>query len=169
MIGVIGVAPRGRAIANPWPGEHGGNMDCNVIRAGAVVYLPVYVRGALLALGDVHAAQGAGEIGICAAEARARVTVRIGICRERMVTPAVRFGGDLYIIASGRTLDRAEGLVLAKAFRYLTGIAGMGQHEAVRLMSLACDLEVCQVVDPLKTMRVRIPGKCLPRAMGYGT
>jgi amidase len=158
MIGVIGVAPKGKPLPNTWPGEHGGNMDCNVIRAGSIVYLPVYVEGALLALGDVHAVQAAGEVAICAAECKGRVTVEVAISRRKMITPAVSFGGDLYILASAKTLDRAEALVLDKAYTYLTEIAGMKGHGAVRFMSLACDMEICQVVDPLKTLRVRIPG-----------
>lgn len=158
MVGVIGVAPRGKPLANTWPGEHGGNLDCNVIRAGSVVYLPVNVDGALFALGDVHAVQAAGEVAICAAECRGRVTVEFAVRRRRMITPAVSFEGDLYILASAKTLDRAEALVLDKAHRYLAEATGMKPHDAVRFMSLACDIEICQVVDPLKTLRVRIPG-----------
>jgi amidase len=157
MIGVIGVAPRGKAIDTTYPGEHGGNMDCNVITAGARVYLPVFVDGALLALGDVHAAQAAGEVAICAAETRGEVVIRARVVRNKMVTPAVLTKEDIFVIASARTLDGAETFVLDKAYRYLTDVRGMGAHEAVRFMSLACDMEICQVVDPLKTLRVRIP------------
>ena len=161
MIGVIGVAPAGEPIGNAWPGEHGGNMDCNCITEGATVYLPVAVDGALLALGDVHAAQAAGEVAICAAETKGEVTARVGIAKEGMITPAVESKRDIFLIASARTLDEAEGMVLDKAFRYLTEIRGMEGHEAVRLLGLVGDLEICQVVDPLKTMRVRLPKRYL--------
>lgn len=161
MIGVIGVAPRGKPVGNGWPGEHGGNMDCNVITAGSTVYLPVSVEGALLALGDVHAVQAAGEVAICAAETRAEVVVEARISRKPMITPAVERGRDISLVASAKTLDRAERLVLDKAFRFLTEIHEMGDHEAVRFLSLAGELEICQVVDPLKTMRVRILKKYL--------
>ena len=157
MVGVIGVAPRGKAIATTWPGEHGGNMDCNVIAAGATLYLPVYVEGALVALGDVHAVQAAGEVAICAAETRGEVILRMGIYENEMVTPAVETKDDFFIIASAKSLDKTERLVLEKVFLFLTEMRGLGAHEAVRLMSLACDIEICQVVDPLKTLRVRIP------------
>ena len=58
---------RGRAAG---PGEHstippraeaGGNIDCKELVAGSVLYLPVNTDGALLYLGDGHAAQGDGE------------------------------------------------------------------------------------------------------------
>ena len=157
MIGVIGVAPRGKPLPNTWPGEHGGNLDCNVVRRGAVVFLPVLVPGALLSIGDVHALQAAGEVAICAAECRGSVTVRVRIARRPSVTPSVLYRGALYVLASARALDRAESLVLDKAYRWLTSVKGMSPHDAVRFMSLRCDLEICQVVDPLKTMRMRIP------------
>ena len=50
MIGVIGVAPaEGKSINNGTPGHHGGNMDNNLITEGAILYLPVSVKGAGLA------------------------------------------------------------------------------------------------------------------------
>jgi len=62
MIGTIGVAPDFNVFDNSWPGQHGGNMDVQEVRACATVYLPVYVPDALLHVGDVHAIQGDGEI-----------------------------------------------------------------------------------------------------------
>ena len=161
MIGVIATATKGKAFSNAWPGEHGGNMDCNVITAGSVVYLPAAVDGALLSLGDIHTAQAAGEVAICAAEMKAEVVVKVRVSRKAIVTPAVERKNDISIIASAKTLDRAERLVLDKAFCYLTAMRGMEPHAAVRMLSLAGELEICQVVDPLKTLRVRIPRKYL--------
>lgn len=62
MIGVIGVAPQGEGIGTMVPSSHGGNMDCTRIREGSVVYFPVRAPGALLAMGDLHAAMGDGEV-----------------------------------------------------------------------------------------------------------
>ena len=161
MVGVIGVAPRGKPVDTTWPGEHGGNLDCKVISAGATVYLPVYVDGALLALGDVHAVQADGEVAICAPEVKAEVVARARVFAGRIPTPAVETRDALYILASAKTLDKAERLVLDKAFDYLAAALGMNPHDAVRLLSAACDLQICQVVDPLKTLRVRIPKRYL--------
>jgi len=52
--------------------------------------------------------------------------------------------------------------VLAKAHTFLTTVSGMSANEAARIMSLLGDLSVCQVVDPLKTMRFSVPKSCLP-------
>ena len=157
MIGVIGTAPPESAILNGTPGEHGGNMDCQLITAGSVVYLPVNVKGALLSLGDLHAVMADGEVCICGAEVAGEVTLKISVLDKPMPTPYVETETHLNIIGSAFTLDECERLVLAKTHRFLTESGGMTANEAARTMSLLCDLCVCQVVDPLKTMRVSIP------------
>jgi len=166
MIGVIGTAPRGRPILNGTPGEHGGNLDCKHITAGTVVYLPINKPGALLAMGDVHALMADGEAVICGLETRARITCSADVVDPVVVTPAVQTPDRLMILASGKTLDRAERLVLDKAVAFLTETVGLPLGTSVRLLSLVGDLAVCQVVDPFKTMRVELPLKVL-RAYGW--
>ena len=153
MIGVIGVAPAGDEVPNSTPGEHGGNMDCKEIVAGATVYLPVAVDGALLAMGDLHALMGDGEVAICGAEVSGEVTACARPLRGPLPTPAVETKEMVFFLGSEPTLDECERSVLEKAHRWLTRCLGLGANEAVRLMSLIGDLQVCQVVDPLKTMR----------------
>ena len=157
MIGVIGTAPSGEPVPNGTPGEHGGNMDCKEITAGAIVYLPVNVEGALLAAGDIHALMGDGEVCICGAEVAGEVVLRTGIVREFLPTPCVETRNHLHFIASALTLDECEQAVLEKAHTYLTRVLKSNANEAARIMSLVGDLHVCQVVDPLKTMRFSLP------------
>ena len=61
------------------PRETGGNLDVPQARAGSTVFLPVDVPGALLSLGDVHFAQGDGEVCGTAIEAHGRVTIRVDV------------------------------------------------------------------------------------------
>ena len=156
MIGVIGTAPAGEPILNGTPGEHGGNMDCKLITAGAAVSLPVSIPGALLALGDLHAVMGDGEVCICGAEVAGEVTLRATVADDAPPTPCVETADHYHLIGSALTLDECERIVLAKAHAFLTG-AGLPPNDAARAMSLLCDLSVCQVVDPLKTMRYSVP------------
>ena len=79
MIGTIGTAPAGTGVATYYPGPHGGNLDVNDVAVGARIYLPVNVDGALLALGDVHASMGDGELTGGGIDAGAEVTVRVDI------------------------------------------------------------------------------------------
>jgi len=64
FFGSMGVAPprdSGRVSSNP-PGIHAGNMDNKELVAGTTLFIPVHTAGALLEIGDGHAAQGDGEV-----------------------------------------------------------------------------------------------------------
>lgn len=161
MIGVIGTAPAKGKIPNGTPGEHGGNMDCKIICAGTNIYFPVNTAGALLSAGDIHAVMGDGEVCICGAEVSGEIQLKAEAVKSEMVTPCVETSANFNLIASAETLDECEKLVLAKAFEFLTKVYQFKANDAARFMSLACDLQVCQVVDPLKTMRFSIPKKYL--------
>ena len=58
-------------------------MDCKEIKEGTTLLLPVNVPGALLALGDLHAAMGDGEIGVSGVEVAGEVTVTVQIIRGK--------------------------------------------------------------------------------------
>lgn len=161
MIGVIGTAPAGEAIPTGTPGEHGGNMDCRSITAGTTLYLPVNVNGALLALGDLHAAMGDGEVCICGAEVSGEVDLVVSIDPARHPTPSVENDEELILLASAKELDTCEKLVLQKAHRFLVDRYHLTPNDAARLMSLTGNLGVCQVVDPLKTMKFSLPKSVL--------
>ena len=63
MLGCVAVAPAGESsVRTTDSGRFGGNMDYNQLREGTTIYLPVSHPGALLFLGDGHAAQGDGEL-----------------------------------------------------------------------------------------------------------
>jgi len=86
MLGCIGVAAAEsddapEPIHAGYAGRHGGNMDQKVVTAGTRVFLPVFVPGALLYIGDVHAVQGDGELSGTAIEIGARVVVRVDLIK----------------------------------------------------------------------------------------
>ena len=79
----MGVAPAGPGeMRTRPPGAFGGNMDVKDLVAGSTLYLPVFNEGALFSLGDVHAAQGDGEICINGIECPAVVTVRFTLLKN---------------------------------------------------------------------------------------
>ena len=75
MIGSLGTTPLD-PIITLMPGPHGGNLDDPNLTCGVKVHLPVYISGAGLVIGDVHAAQSDGE-GVCPMDINATVTLRI--------------------------------------------------------------------------------------------
>jgi formamidase len=64
------------------PREHGGNMDIRYITTGTTVYLPCYIDGCGLAVGDFHYAQGDGEVAGTAIEMGGRMTVTTRIVED---------------------------------------------------------------------------------------
>ncbi len=158
MIGVIGTAPKEKEIPTSTPGTHGGNMDCKRIGQGSVIYLPVNVPGALLAMGDVHALMGDGEVIICGIEIAAKVTVKIDILSEwSLPLPMVTAGDQIMTIASKKTLDEAAVAASEMMLQFIHEALGMELQEAGMLLSIVGDLRICQIVDPLMTVRMEFP------------
>lgn len=154
MIGVIGVASSGEPVNTGTPGSHGGNMDNTMIAEGATLYLPVSAPGALFGLGDVHAVMGDGEIGVSGLEIPADITVVFEVIKNKhFENPMLENEKQWSYIASAETLDAAAEAATEGMFRFLKERMDIEPNEVAMLMSLAGNLEVCQVVDPMKTMR----------------
>lgn len=170
MIGVIGTAPAGDGVTTDTPDSHGGNMDCKKIGKGTTLYLPVNVDGALLSMGDLHALMGDGEVLICGLETGGAVTVKVTVLKGiSMPTPFLHCGDLVMTIQSAKTLDQAGDLAAKAMKEFVKMAADKDDFEAGMLMSLVSNMAVCQVVDPLKTVRMEFPlkvletyGYCLP-------
>ena len=157
MVGVIGVAPAGAGIDTVTPLHHGGNMDCTMIGIGADVYFPVSVEGALLAIGDLHAAMGDGEVFQYGLEVAGEVTVQVDVVKNDVLRmPAVIRDGVLAVIASGDDLNTCSELAVTQMYDVLVA-HGWDRTEAGYLMSMKCDLAICQTVDPKLTVRACMP------------
>ncbi len=70
---------RDRCLRTIPPRENGGNMDVKQMQKGTTLLLPCFVRGCLLSIGDVHYAQGDGEVSGTAIEMDATVTVEVDV------------------------------------------------------------------------------------------
>lgn len=158
MIGVIGVAPQGEAISCGTPGSHGGNMDNVAITAGATLYVPVAVEGALFGCGDMHAAMGDGEISVSGAEVAGYATVKLTALPEKSIAnPVIENETHFGTIASAETLDEAAEIAVHDMVEIVHGATGAPKDELVMLFSLVADVRVCQMVDPKKTIRFMVP------------
>jgi formamidase len=144
--------------------ENGGNLDIRELVAGSRLYLPVYVDGALFSVGDLHFAQGDGEVCGSAIEMSGAITVRLSILRH--VRPDLRFpsyrapgraSGQTYA-TTGISLSEsgdAEWMDVGLAARralvalidYLTETRGFSRESAYVLASVAAELRISQVVD----------------------
>ena len=167
MIGVIGVAPEGEPVNCGTPGKHGGNMDNTAIAAGATLYFPVAVDGALFGCGDMHAVMGDGEVSVSGAEVAGYATVTLTAMPELSV-PNPLIENDTYfgIIVSAESLDKAAELAVQQMVDLLASRTNESEADLVMLLSLVADVRVCQMVDPEKTVRFMVP-KYVLDAIGF--
>ena len=158
MIGVIGVAPKGESIPCGTPGAHGGNMDNTRITKGATLYLPIFHDGAYFACGDVHACMGDGEIMVSGVEIGAKVTLKFDVIKGVSIDePRLEDENYIYTISSNEDLEKA----IYNATKTMTGIIqkhlGYSFNEAGMLLSATGHVQICQVVDPERTVSMRVP------------
>ncbi len=157
MIGVIGVALKSEKISTRIPGSHGGNMDTSDISEGVEVLLPVQVPGALLAIGDVHAAMGDGEVSGTGIEIRAEVTIQVGIVPDSIqLCPMVRTTDNVISIASDNNLATAIKMAVDDMVRTVMQ-TGLSFEEAYMIVGACGDLRVSQLVNPQVTVRMVVP------------
>lgn len=158
MIGVIGVAPEGDPTNCGTPGSHGGNMDNTAITAGATLYFPVFADGALFGCGDMHAVMGDGEISVSGAEAAGWATVTLTAMPElKLVDPLIENATHFGVIASAETLDAAADRAVHEMVDLICDRTAEDPDKVVMLLSLVGDVQVCQMVDPEKTIRFMVP------------
>lgn len=108
MIGVIGLSPSDKGISTEDAWCHGGNMDCPLLNKGTSIYLPCEVNGGLLAIGDLHALMGDGEIVGTGIEIKGEVTVKVNVIKNfKLNWPLLETEDAYYINANGETCNKA--------------------------------------------------------------
>lgn len=162
MIGTIGVAPAGEDIACLVPGEHGANMDAINATIGNSVYLPVQVSGGLLAVGDVHAAMGLGEVLGTGVEIGSTLTLRLSVIKNKTFAhPLVETPTSYEFLISDGDLLNGFKEATRTAIDFIRERNGVSFDEAYAITGQTCDLRVMQVVNPISTVSIEIPKSVL--------
>lgn len=174
--GVLGLAPAEADIVDSIPPSYGGgNVDNWRIGKGATMYYPVAVPGALLSVGDPHAAQGDSELSGTAIECSLTGTFQL-ILRKKDTLAGTALGGLTYPLLETQeewvvhgfscpnylaelgpdaqrgiyqqsSVDRALRDAFRKMRHFLMTTRGLSEDEAISLMSVAVDFGITQVVD----------------------
>ncbi len=163
MLGCVGVAPGGgNQYRSGALGDYGGNMDYNQLREGVTVYLPVNVPGALLFVGDGHAAQGAGELTGDALETSMDIEFTVEL-DAGSAPPGPRFENGEFLMASGiaGSLDDAFRGATTNLARWLEGKYGLNAAEVSSVLGTAVIYDVAEVVDGSLHAVARIPKSAL--------
>jgi acetamidase/formamidase len=158
--GDIGVAPpvsMGRINASI-PGVHGGNMDNHDLLPGTSLFLPVHAPGALLSIGDGHAAQGNGEVGQSAIETSLQGEIQVVLHKgKRQGWPRAETPTHYMAIGLNEDLDQAAKMAIKNMLEFIVETKGLSRDDAYMLMSATMDLHVTEVVDIVKGVHAMMP------------
>ena len=164
FFGCIGVAPAGgEARSSVVPEAFGGNMDSPEASVGNTVYFPVNVSGAMLFLGDGHAAMGDGEVAGTAIEVPLRSRVQVQVIKGQKISWP-RFENNDYIMTVGayRPLDDALRIAFTELVGWIHNDYGLSEMDAYELLSEVGEIHLNEMVDPNYVIVAKVNKKYLP-------
>jgi acetamidase/formamidase len=164
FLGCIGVAPSGgEARSSIVPAEFGGNMDAPEASVGNTLYLPVNVPGALLFMGDGHAAMGDGEVAGTAIEVPLHVRLKLSVIKRQKIDWP-RFENQNEIMAAGiyRPVDDALRIAFTQLIAWIHSDYGLSELDAYELLSKVGSIHLTEMVDPNYVVVAKIDKKYLP-------
>jgi amidase len=164
FLGCIGVAPaNGEARSSVVPAEFGGNMDASESSVGNTLYLPVNVPGALLYMGDGHAAMGDGEIAGTAIEVPLRVRLRVRVIKgQRIDWPRFENQNEIMAVGIYRPLDDCLRIAFTQLIGWIHQDYGLSELDAYELLSKVATIHLAEMVDPNYVVIAKIDKKYLP-------
>lgn len=157
-MGTFGVAPAGEPVTTLYPADNGANMDHKDICAGSTVYLPVFVPGALLAMGDAHAVIGDGESSGEGLEVPSVVTIQVEVVKGvSLPRPMIETPAEVMTCGWGTTMEDAATCAMRDMVDFLERKLEMPRAEAYSLLGMAGDLRPGNAVCSPGAMRVAVP------------
>lgn len=151
FLGCVGVAPAGKPYPTTDSGPFGGNMDFTAVTTNASVYLPVYNDGALLTVGDGHAAQGDGELNWDAIETSLNVAFTVQLIKKPVtVLENPRVENDEYLMAVGAdsSLDVALKIATKGLLKWVQQEYNLTDAEATQVLGSSLEYKIAEIVDP---------------------
>ena len=165
MLGTIAVAPaRGQAIRTQDSGPFGGNMDYNALQEGTTVYLTANVPGALLFIGDGHAAQGDGELTGDALETSMDVTFSVELRRGSGIGgPRAESASEIMAIGIAGDLQEALRLATSDLARWIATDYKLNRAEVASILGTALRYDVADMVGTQMSVVAKLPKRALAR------
>jgi amidase len=162
MFGVIGVSPASGVITTFLADRHGGNMDDHVNGIGATIHLPVFQPGGQLAIGDMHASMGDGEISGTGVEIGGVGLIKVDVIKRKAGEWPITETRDAFYThgTSANSIDEALKSACEEASKLLVDEWGFSVEDAFMFLSVAGDLGIAQYCHPSPgsvIARMRVP------------
>lgn len=143
MLGCIGTAPHWGVPTTSPAGPHGGNMDIVEVCPGSTIYLPVYVAGGYLYLGDAHAAMGHGELSASGLEMAAESVITVNVVKTKPIPgPRIESADEIMAVASGCPLERSSAQAFAQLILWMEADYGWNRWRAYDLLTHVANLSI---------------------------
>lgn len=158
MMGTIGTAPRLEAPLSVDNGRHGGNMDTQEVGVGNTLFLPCFVDGGLLYLGDAQAHQGDGELACTSIECRSRAHLSVEVLPKpsAMTWPRVEGPDFLMTVVPTHPLDQAFRLAFQELLRWVEEEYKAERDDAYMLLGQTVEARATQICNPKPTYVCKI-------------
>jgi amidase len=166
MVGVLGTAPQKDIPSTSMVGNWGGNIDNKRIAPGATVFLPVFVDGAFVYIGDVHAGMGDAEATGTGVEICAKVKVKIDLVKNMYLNyPYIDTNQFIITMGTGSDFYKAARIAVEEMIARLMELKRISKEEAYMLISIAGDVRLNQACNcPTDiSVRVEFPKKYLKK------
>ena len=143
MLGCIGTTPAYGMPSTMPAGPHGGNMDIREVTVGNTLYLPVFVTGASLYLGDAHAAMGQGELSATGLEMASQTTLTIDLIKGKSIAgPRIESPEEIITVASGTPMERATAEAFAQMILWMEDEYGWNRWRAYDLLTHVAEISM---------------------------
>ena len=156
-MGLVATTPTYQQLTASDSGPYGGDIDLKELVVGSTLYLPVFVEGGLLAMGDCHAVVGDGAVGgtgaECSADSHIRVTVEkgMGIESPQAMTP------DYFVVLYyGEELGPAMKGAVRSMVDFMVREKGMEPYDAYTLLSMAGDVRMSRTFRPISPVKMML-------------
>ena len=161
-MGLVATTPTYQQLTASDSGPYGGDIDLKELVVGSTLYLPVFVEGGLLAMGDCHAVVGDGAVGgtgaECSADSHIRVTVEkgMGIESPQAMTP------DYFVVLYyGEELGPAMKGAVRSMVDFMVREKGMEPYDAYTLLSMAGDVRMSRTFRPISPVKMMLDRRAL--------
>lgn len=136
MLGCVGTAPDWGVPSTGPAGPHGGNMDLVETCPGSTVFLPVFVTGGLLYLGDAHAAMGHGELSATGLEMASETTISVDLIKSKKLPgPRIESPNEIMTVATGCPMERSIAEAYARLILWMEEDYGWNRWKAYDLLT----------------------------------
>jgi len=148
--GIVGVArAEPGKYSTALPGPYGGNLDIRDLVAGTTLYLPIFVKGALMWTGDSQAAQGNGKINLTGMEtAFKELVLNISVIKgKKQDWPLIETPTHWLTLGVAKDLDQALDIAQAETTKLLAQQRHISPTQAATLMAQLSDCRISQMVN----------------------